>query len=84
MDARVAEAINPAPETAESRKVGRPVTTGKGTQIGMRWHQPMLEAIDAWAERQPDRSEAIRRLVQRGLDADAVKARRKARREDAE
>jgi hypothetical protein len=73
--------------TKKSKKVGRPVTTGKGTQIGMRWHQPMLVAIDAWAERQPDkpdRSEAIRRLVQRGLDADAVKARRKARREDAE
>jgi hypothetical protein len=73
--------------TKKSKKVGRPITTGKGTQIGMRWHQPMLEAIDAWAERQPDkpgRPEAIRRLVQRGLDADAVKARRKARREDAE
>jgi len=71
------------------KKVGRPITTGKGTQIGMRWHDPMLQAIDAWAARQedkPDRSEAIRRLVQRGLDSEAVavKPRRPAKRKIVE
>ena len=53
-------------------KPGPPRTTGPGTQIGMRWHQPLLGMIDEWAARQedkPPRSEAIRRLVERGLSA---------------
>jgi hypothetical protein len=60
----------------KSKKVGRPAT-GKGMQIGMRWHEPVLSMIDAWAARQadkPPRSEAIRRLVERGLAADTTKA----------
>jgi hypothetical protein len=60
----------------KSKKVGRPAT-GKGMQIGMRWHEPVLSMIDAWAARQadkPPRSEAIRRLVERGLAADTAKA----------
>jgi len=58
--------------TKRSKKVGRPVTTGKGTQIGMRWHEPLLGLIDRWAAGQddkPDRPDAIRRLVQLGLAA---------------
>jgi metal-responsive CopG/Arc/MetJ family transcriptional regulator len=38
----------------------------------MRWHDPMLAAVDDWRRQQPDlpsRSEAIRRLVERGLKA---------------
>jgi hypothetical protein len=54
------------------KKRGRPKTTGRGTQIGMRWHELLLGMIDAWAAKQddkPPRSEAIRRLVERGLMA---------------
>ena len=45
---------------------GRP-KTGTGEQIGMRWQQAPLHAVDAWREEQwdkPSRAEAIRRLVQ--------------------
>jgi hypothetical protein len=61
----------------KAKKVGRPVTTGKGTQVGTRWHEPLLGMIDGWAARQddkPERSEAIRRLVERGLAAEASPA----------
>jgi hypothetical protein len=57
------------------KKVGRPKTTGRGTQIGMRWQAPILEAIDNWAAQQddkPDRPNAIRRLVERGLAAEVA------------
>jgi hypothetical protein len=37
-------------------------------QIGMRWQEPELEAIDAWARaNDTSRPEAIRRLVEAGL-----------------
>ena len=55
---------------ATKKRRGRPKTTGIGAQIGMRWHQPALDEIDAWAARQdgaPSRTEAIRRLVELGL-----------------
>ena len=45
-------------------------TAGTGAQIGMRWHQDDLEAIDDWRAQQddkPDRAEAIRRLVRQQL-----------------
>jgi hypothetical protein len=53
-----------------NKKRGRPRTTGIGTQIGMRWHEPDLHAIDEWRRKQPDlpsRAEAIRRLVEQAL-----------------
>jgi hypothetical protein len=52
------------------KKRGRPATTGKGTQLGMRWQDPMLIAIDSWREKHDvaTRSEAIRRLVELGLE----------------
>jgi len=50
----------------------------------MRWHEPMLSEIDAWRaaqEDQPERSEAIRRLVERGLSGEPVaKPHRQAKR----
>src|SRR5437868_6894986 len=53
------------------RRRGRPVTTGKGTLIGVRLLDAPLAALDAWISRQKDpeltRPEAIRRLVERGL-----------------
>jgi hypothetical protein len=58
--------------TATKKSRGRPSSTGIGTQIGMRWHEPELKAIDEWRREQPDlpsRTEAIRRLVETGLTA---------------
>jgi hypothetical protein len=47
---------------------GRPATTGTGTLIGLRLHEPELKRIDAWAKAQEvSRPEAIRRLVDIGL-----------------
>ena len=53
------------------RKRGRPATTGKGMQIGMRWQELQLAAIDEWLGKHgvATRSEAIRRLVELGLKA---------------
>jgi hypothetical protein len=54
------------------KKRGRPATTGRGHQIGMRWQDPDLEMIDDWIEKQKEpftRPEAIRRLVELGLKA---------------
>jgi hypothetical protein len=53
------------------KKRGRPATTGRGTQVGERWHPTELAAIDAWIASSPDRNitraHAIRRLVALGL-----------------
>ncbi len=55
------------------KKRGRPVTTGKGTLIGVRLLDDPLSTLDSWITRQkePDltRPEAIRRLVEIGLKA---------------
>lgn len=48
---------------------GRPAT-GTGVQIGTRWPEDTVAAIERWAAAQddkPGRSEAIRRLVELGL-----------------
>lgn len=54
------------------KRRGRPVTTGKGTLIGVRLLDEPLSALDEWIEKQadePSRPEAIRRLVELGLKA---------------
>ena len=55
----------------QKRKRGRPITTGRGTLIGVRLLDDPLATLDAWIARQkePDltRPEAIRRLVELGL-----------------
>jgi hypothetical protein len=54
--------------TTKKRR-GRPATTGKGTQIGERWHHADLAMIDKWTESQGEeltRAQAIRRLVELG------------------
>ena len=53
------------------KRRGRPPTTGRGVQIGMRWQEPELIAIDDWrkAHDVESRPEAIRRLVEIGLRA---------------
>jgi hypothetical protein len=43
----------------------------------MRWHEPMLAAIDEWRRQEPElpsRTEAIRRLVELGLKAKGRRA----------
>jgi hypothetical protein len=52
------------------KKRGRPPTTGKGAQVGERWHADELAAIDAWISASGEkltRGQAIRRLVEIGL-----------------
>ena len=53
------------------RKRRGPAPTGKGTQVGERWHPSELAAIDAWIAASSDktltRAHAIRRLVALGL-----------------
>jgi hypothetical protein len=54
------------------KRRGRPVTTGKGTLIGVRLLDQQLAALDAWVADQEaalSRPEAIRRLVEIGLKA---------------
>jgi hypothetical protein len=61
--------------TTKKRR-GRPATTGRGTQIGERWHAAELAAIDEWIVRQSEnitRGEAVRRLVEIGLKAKGSK-----------
>jgi hypothetical protein len=53
------------------KKRGRPKSTGLGTGILVRMHD-QLRALDAWRNRQddkPSRPEAIRRLVEIGLQS---------------
>src|SRR5215216_4709373 len=61
------------------KRRGRPVTTGKGTLIGVRLLDEPLASLDAWIakHKEPElsRPEAIRRLVERGLTV-KIKGRR--------
>jgi hypothetical protein len=62
---------------------GRPVTTGKGTLVGVRLQPALLRALDVWIEKQDaplTRPEAIRAMMETILhilskDAPAKKAR---------
>jgi hypothetical protein len=53
------------------KKKRGPAPTGKGVQVGERWHPSELAKIDAWIASSPDkaltRAHAIRRLVALGL-----------------
>ena len=54
------------------KKRGRPATTGRGIQIGERWHGAELAAIDKWIASQGEqmtRGQAVRSLVEIGLKA---------------
>jgi hypothetical protein len=53
-----------------TKRRGRPVTTGKGTLIGVRFLDDPLSKLDEWIAKQNEemtRPEAIRRLVEIGL-----------------
>jgi hypothetical protein len=58
--------------------MGRP-STGIGPNVGLRLYPEQDAAIEAWINRQPDpkptRPEAIRRLVDKGLAAEAEEQR---------
>ncbi|PTD20432.1 hypothetical protein CV103_11380 [Sphingomonas fennica] len=56
-----------------TKKRGRPVTTGKGQLVGVRLQPDQLAALDTWIEAQPEprptRPEAIRQLLAERLVA---------------
>ena len=58
-----------------AKKKRGPPPTGRGVQVGERWHPSELAAIDAWIASSSDktltRAHAIRRLVALGLKAKA-------------
>jgi hypothetical protein len=63
-------------------KMGRPITVAAERAIGIRLSSRQLDAVDAWAKTNAlSRSEAIRRLIERGLGAEVAdgKPRRKRR-----
>jgi hypothetical protein len=71
---------------AKRRRPGRPAT-GRDPIVGVRMAQDARQAVEAWAAMQPDKpslSEAIRRLVERGLASEpkAVKPRRPAKKDN--
>jgi hypothetical protein len=60
------------------RRRGRPKTTGTTPMTGVRLSVDLEEAILGWAEEQtdkPNKAEAIRRLVERGLASKSRKAK---------
>jgi len=59
----------PPSRDKKQKKMGRP-STGHDPQFAFRIPLEMIAAIEAWAKQQPDkpsRSEALRRLVDIGL-----------------
>ena len=58
-------------DNTNHKKIGRPVTTGKGELIGVRLHEPALGDLDTWIASQPEprpsRPEAIRRILAEAL-----------------
>ena len=67
-----------AKKTAVAKKRRGPAPTGKGAQIGERWHPNELAAIDEWiaGSNEPalTRAHAVRRLVALGLGVKASRA----------
>jgi hypothetical protein len=57
----------------EKKTIGRP-KTGIGPNVGLRLYPEQDAAIQAWIDRQPDpkpsKQQAIRRLVEKGLQAE--------------
>lgn len=57
--------------SAGTNKRGRPRTTGKGVQIGVRLQPAQLAALDHWIAAQPEpvtRPEAVRQLLAGALN----------------
>jgi hypothetical protein len=67
-------------KTKPARKAGRPKSTGAGTPMMVRMHDPQIAAIDAWIKDSDiSRPEAIRQLVTWALEQ-AKKTRPELRR----
>jgi hypothetical protein len=68
----------------KQKRKGRPVTVEADVSIGIRLSATQLDAVDAWAlDKAVSRSAAIRHLISRGLETEAVaKRRRKKIRKD--
>jgi hypothetical protein len=69
-------------DVVTKKRRGRPVTTGKGTLIGVRLLDDPLSNLDTWiAKKESDlsRPEAIRRLVELGLTVKTAAVTRAAR-----
>jgi hypothetical protein len=63
--------MKPARKNGIKKARGRPAT-GIGVQIGTRWSPEVVRLVDDWRRKEadmPNRSEAIRRLVELGLKA---------------
>jgi len=57
-------------------KLGRPTVIAADVQAGMRLPAPLVEAIDRWADDNGvSRSEAMRRLIELGLQAKGKRKR---------
>lgn len=60
-------------KTVIPKKKRGPPPTGQGEPVVVRMHPPHLKALDAWIAQQPQpfpsRPEAVRRLMERGLQA---------------
>jgi hypothetical protein len=57
------------------KKRGPPRPTGKGEQVVVRIHNPLLAALDDWCAKQldtPTRAEALRRLAAQSLAAESA------------
>jgi hypothetical protein len=67
-----------AAKKAVAKKRRGPAPTGKGAQIGERWHPSELAAIDGWIADSNDpaitRAHAVRRLVALGLSVRPARA----------
>lgn len=64
--------VSMAKQSLVPKKKRGPIPSGKGVQIQVRLHEPLLSDIDRWvATHEPNlsRPEAIRRLVQAALKA---------------
>jgi len=69
-------------ENFQMKKPGPPRSTGKGHQVVVRIHDPLLAAIDEWCAKQldrPTRAEALRRLAAQafGSESPAKPSRKK-------
>lgn len=59
-----------AKKPSPKRPMGRPVTVGGTEFVGLRLAAALTSQIDEWAKREGvSRSEAVRRLIERGLKA---------------
>jgi hypothetical protein len=56
--------------TNVKQKMGRPTEIGADKAVGLRLPDALLKRVDSWAKREKidRRSEAMRRLIERGLE----------------